>query len=328
MGNEPTYEKHYLWRVMKNQSWLLVKAFRPLNLLMLAFTMLFIRYYIVLCILQNNFRIASTLADWQFALMVIGTVLITAAGYLLNDHFDRDIDEINHGEEKPTLQLSERTVVITCLILDMVGIGLGYLVSYWAGVSRLGLVFVLAAALLLIYSKFLKKYGPLGNLVVSLLAAMAVVLPAVVETSILHPDESVTQLAAPYVWKAVGAYALFAFLLTFAREVLKDVEDMQGDRLGERKTIPVVAGEKAGKFVTIILLLLMVRVLVSVQQSFIKDENFYMVGYIAALIEIPAIAAMIMTYLANSVKAYHRVSVMLKVIMLAGVLSAAFYSLV
>lgn len=311
---------------MNAKVWQIAKSLRVLNLAMIALTMLLVRFGVVLPVVEQTFRMSSSMADWQFVLLVLATLFIAAAGYLMNDVYDHDIDQINKPFKLNVLGWNERAVVTTCMVLNLAGMGMGYAISYMVGNLHMGIFFVLAAVILLAYSRVLKKIVLLGNLAVSLLAGLAVLLPALMETNLLLPADHVAKTAAKLVWIAVAAYAFFAFLTNLIREIVKDIEDMQGDELGGRRTLPIVAGERPAKYTVIILLLVLVRSVLFAQHHFIVDGDYLIVGYLALAVQIPAISGMFMAYGAKSVKDYSRLSGLIKFIMFAGTLSMLLYT--
>jgi 4-hydroxybenzoate polyprenyltransferase len=301
----------------------LLKTFRPLNLLFMALSMLLARHFLVLPVLNDAYRMGSSLDEWQFALLVLATIFIAAAGYLINDHLDRATDSINRPGKNP-VGISPKNTEVLYVALNVIGISLGTAAALLAGNYKLGWIFVGASGLLYLYSNKLKKIPLAGNIVVSSLTGISVLNVAIFETGLFNGDP-VASMAAHHIWYAVGAYALFAFLINLVREIVKDTEDMQGDAAQGRRTLPIVAGETPAKFAAIFLLLLLFRMLLAVQKKHILDEGYIFLGYIAILVELPSLVAMVLIYRADRIKHYTRISVLLKLIMLAGMLSMPLY---
>ncbi|MDX2001665.1 MAG: geranylgeranylglycerol-phosphate geranylgeranyltransferase [Chitinophagales bacterium] len=284
-----------------------------------------VRHFLVLPIIEQDFRIGSSMYEWQFALLCVAVLLIAAAGYLINNYFDVGIDRINKPNSSQlgglTLKQAERWYVT----LNLVAIFIGLFVAYQVGNYRLVYIFITVTGLLYLYSKVLKKIPLLGNVLVALVTAMVVSMPIFFEEPSIFSSDPLYLTAGKYLWWSAGVYFVFAFFGNLAREVVKDLEDMRGDELGGRFTIPVAWGEKSAKFIAIFILLLLVRALLFVQQKHIIAGSFDFPIYTGILIDLPAVVAMIMIYRANTTKDYHRISQLLKAIILLGILSMPLY---
>ena len=178
-------------------------------------------------------------ASWQAAAVAaVSAVLIAAGGNVLNDVFDIDIDAVNRANRPlPSGLISRSAARMLWATLSVAGVALGAAVSW-----RHFVLAMAAAALLYGYSARLKRVPVAGNAAISFLVGLAIVYGGLVGAS---PESAL-----------VGA--AFAFLSTFAREVIKDVEDVEGDRSAGRRTIPIVYGARAARTVSSAALLLTV----------------------------------------------------------------------
>lgn len=182
--------------------------------------------------------------SWHQCLLVLSTVLIAAAGYMINDYFDWQIDTIN----KPQRVVIGKIVPRRTIILWHVGLNAtALLFAYWALTPtytiRLMLWPISSVLLLWFYSTTFKRKLVIGNVVVSLMTALTVALPGLVEFNdqwFLFPS------ALKFRWLA---YVLFAFLVTLIREIVKDIEDIKGDSSQACETMPLVWGINKARFV-------------------------------------------------------------------------------
>ena len=169
------------------------------------------------------------LPGYMLMLLIFATVLIAAGGYVINDYFDVKIDRINRPDE---LMLRSMT---------------------------LGILFVIIPGLLWFYSSSYKRLFMIGNLIIALLAGLTPVMVAMTNVALLQLRYSVVMPYIPlahdlYAW--LGGFGLFAFLLTWIREIVKDMQDQMGDRELECHSLPVVWGEMWTKvFVTVLVVL-------------------------------------------------------------------------
>ena len=196
---------------------------------------------------------------WYILLLVgAATVLIAAGGYVINDYFDVKIDRINRPDEVVvTRSVSKPAAMRLSVGLSAAGVVCGIAAAAILRSITIGIVFVVVPGLLWFYSSSYKRLFLIGNLTIALLAGLTPLLVAMANVAVLQLRyETIlpyTTLAHDlYAW--LGGFALFAFLLTWIREIVKDMQDQMGDRELECHSMPVVWGEKWTKvFVTVLI---------------------------------------------------------------------------
>ena len=191
-------------------------------------------------------------------LLMAGTALIAAGGYVINDYFDVKIDRINRPDEVVvTRSVSKPTAMRLSLCLSGVGIACGIAVAALLRSVTIGIIFIAVPGLLWFYSSSYKRLFMLGNIVIALLAAMTPLLVALSNVAVLEMRYGIIMPYISlehdlYIW--LGGFAVFAFLLTWIREIIKDLQDQMGDRELECHSMPVVWGETWTKiFVTVLI---------------------------------------------------------------------------
>lgn len=220
--------------------------------------------------------------SWHQCLLVLSTVLIAAAGYMINDYFDWQIDTIN----KPQRVVIGKILPRRTIILWHVGLNAtALLLAYWAlsptYSSRLLLWPIGSVLLLWFYSTTFKRKLIIGNVVVALMTALTVALPGLVEFNnqwILFPG------ALKFHWVA---YVLFAFLVTVIREIVKDIEDIKGDSSQACQTMPLVWGINKARYVVDGLWILLVFGLIAMLWFTPMQETKALIGYVLLLLPIP-----------------------------------------
>jgi 4-hydroxybenzoate polyprenyltransferase len=198
---------------------------------------------------------------WYILLLLIAaTTLIAGGGYVINDYFDVKIDRINRPDEVVvTRSVSKPAAMRLSMSLSGVGIACGLIVALWLRSLPIGILFILIPGLLWFYSSSYKRLFMIGNLIIALLAAVTPLLVAMVNVALLQLRYAeilpyTTLVHDLYAW--LGGFALFAFLLTWIREIIKDMQDQMGDRELECHSMPVVWGERWTKiFVSILIVL-------------------------------------------------------------------------
>lgn len=267
--------------------------------------------------------------EWtQFGLMALATVLIAMAGYWLNDHQDVEADNINRPDTNPIgKQLHSSKVMKGALVLTLTGVVLGNALAIWLGAYRLGFLYTLPAILLWLYNAKLKHLPLVGNVVVSVLVGLVPMLPGIHELALLNRTDILDAAMFNYIWIGTLGYGVLAFGINIVREVVKDIQDMQGDdHLGSR-TLPLVLGEKQAKFVAILLTLALIRAILYAQQLYLAEKDMVLPIYLAVAIQLPLLVAIAMLVFSNSNRQYARVSLLLKLIAVAGVGSMLLYNI-
>jgi len=306
------------------------------NLLVVAVTMMLMRYSIIRPLLnampvtlagdpQTVTSMMFQLGWFDFLILVISTCLLTAAGYVINDYFDIRTDLINRGSIIVGNTVTRRMAMMYHNILNILGVIGGTYVSARIGYIWLGVFFILITGLLYFYSATYKRQFLLGNIIVAILVSLVPMIVVVYDAAPIYVYYSQTALDFPGVsllFSWVGGFALFAFLTTLIREIIKDMEDCDGDRETGRKTLPVKAGLMTCKTVVIFLSVITVALLYFVWGVYLHDRITLI--YITLLLLIPFIIVIYKVFTGRDKDQFHQASNLMKLIMVAGIL----YSLV
>lgn len=299
------------------------------NLLFIVLIQLLMQQVIIAPLLQKyGFEYVS--ADLSLLLLIIATVTIAAAGYVINDYFDIKIDRIN----KPDRQIVGNTVskqqaMLLHQILTGIGVICGLILAWQLRSFSLGFIFIIAPGLLWFYSASYKRQFLTGNLIVSLLSALSVLVVGIMSVADLKLayNDLLFQTTIPaeiYSW--VGGFAVFSFLLTLIREQIKDMEDVVGDKEMECRTVAIVWGEKRTKIFIYFLIALTILLLFFVSKQIIPFSDPLSFKYILFGLIIPLLALCYLVFKANNARTLHTASTFAKYIMLLGVMySFVFY---
>ena len=198
---------------------------------------------------------------WYILLLLeIAVILIAAGGYVINDYFDVKIDRINRPDAViVTRTISKPAAMRLSICLSAAGTACGILEAILLRSMTIGILFIIVPGLLWFYSSSYKRLFMIGNLTIALLAAVTPMLVAMTNVAILQLrfETILPYISLPhdlYAW--LGGFALFAFLLTWIREIIKDMQDQMGDRELECHSMPVVWGDLWTKvFVTALIIL-------------------------------------------------------------------------
>jgi len=251
----------------------------------------------------------------------LSTICIAGGGYLINDVFDKSIDKINKPEKVIIdKHISETTAYNYYIILNIIGIGIGYYLSNYIGKSSFSGIFILISATLFLYALSLKKSLLIGNILIALILAMSILIVGIYDLfPIITPEN---QQGLGVLFRILIEYAFFAFLLSLIREIVKDFEDIEGDLEHGVKSLPIVAGKKYSKIILSVLLLMVVASLIWYSFVYLFENELYLaVLYIFALILAPVIYTLIRLWSASAKKDYSHLSLVLKGTIFFGILT-------
>jgi len=254
------------------------KLIRWKNLAFLVLGQFLVKYYLDKFISNPAFDTIS------FALLVFSTLCIAAAGYIINDVYDLDVDNIN----KPARiiinkSISEKTTSNLYVILSVLGLGTGYYLSVRIGNENLFSLFLISSVLLYFYSIILKKVFLIGNLVIALLIGFSLMLVAVFDLYEVFQTKNIDFTVPSAIFKTMLYYAGFASFLNLIREIIKDIEDYEGDKQMGYKTMVVALGISISKMFILILNIILIVVLVYLTYVVFSTNNtilFYLFGLI------------------------------------------------
>lgn len=246
--------------------------------------------------------LASVLLAPQFGLLVLGSLLVAAAGYIINDYYDVKIDAINRPDRLVIGRLMRRRhAMLAHVLLSGLGVILVMALS-----CRLGFVTMGAAALLWGYSARFKRLALVGNVSIGALTAALVLLP---ELQLLTGRQ------------AVWLYALAAFLLTVVREIVKDIEDMRGDAQHGCRTLPLVWGVARSKWVAGFFLACLLLLVLGAAGQLLAWGRWPLATWLLVLVLLPLLELARRLARADRRRHFRQLSMWCKAIMLAGVLS-------
>lgn len=313
-----------------------LKLIRWSNLLIVILTMVLMRYAILepvlnkinisLYTLAGSATSMSLQSSWfDFFILVAATVLITAGGYVINDYFDIKTDLINRGKVIVGTKIPRRQAMMWHNIFNIAGVAAGFYVSAKAGYIWMGILFLIVSGLLYFYSASYKRQFLIGNLLVALLTAMVPMLVVILEAPALYQYYAINAVKIPdlsiiFYW--VGGFAIFAFITTLCREIIKDIEDFEGDVAYGRNTVPVVIGILTSKIVTVCLVFFTLLMLYFVWYLYLND--LITLIYISVAVALPLVYIIFQIIVSKSRKQLHSASRIMKIVMLTGI----FYSVV
>ncbi|HEU4717225.1 MAG TPA: geranylgeranylglycerol-phosphate geranylgeranyltransferase [Bacteroidia bacterium] len=313
------------------------KLIRLPNLLIMAFTQYMVRWCVVLPVLalkRSDLQFSlleSKMSELDFFLLVLSTVMIGAAGYIINDYFDVRIDEVNRPKTNVVGKGIKRRVAMGAhMVINILGAGIGIWLSWKYGMFRVGsFIYITAPALLWFYSTNLKRQFLAGNLVIALLSGlvpMMVILfdlpnisrefPDLVQSGLLNLSDIV---------HVTFMVAVFAFSVSFLREMIKDTEDYEGDLAYGCKTAPIVLGIARTKWIMAALAAFVIGLLGWLELKQFKgvllppEFSLALYLYFFILLQLPLAFLVYRLLKAKTKQDWKFASLLVKIVMVAGI---------
>jgi 4-hydroxybenzoate polyprenyltransferase len=278
------------------------------------------------CIYERVFSNALQVNE-SFFLLVIASVLIAAAGYIINDYFDLDIDQINKPKKVVVNSLiNRRWVIFWHMSLSLIGIYCTIFALHFSDYWHLILANMFSVIFLWIYSTSLKKQLLIGNVLISLMTAWVIGILYFSKYPLNNfPNSNYSSNQNVRFFRLSVLYAGFAFVISLIREVVKDLEDMEGDRKYGGRTMPIVWGVNASKVFISVWLIVLITTLIILQLYVIQLGWWFSILYCLILIIAPLIYVFKKMFSAHTPSDYHHLSIIIKMVMFTGILSMIFF---
>ena len=297
------------------------------NLLVTVFTMVMVRYYLIRPLLMSE-GYEMPIPLWVFLMLVLSVLLMMSGGYVINDYFDVRIDQVNRVEK---VVLGSRVPVRHAIplhaTLTSLGVLTGLLVSLYVGTAKLVFVHLIVGLMLWLYSARYKRRPFWGNLVVAVLSGLVVLVVWLFEFMAMANQGIFIMNRAEFGWvnNAVFFFAAFAFVLSLIREIIKDMADVEGDKRYGCLTLPVVAGMTTVKWIVTSITLVTMLALLGVQIYLWLGSFYKLTAYYFIVVQIMLALVIQRNHAARKQDDYHFTSQLLRIAMVAGVLSLQIY---
>ena len=247
------------------------KIIRWKNLVIISLSQIFIKFFFIDFFIQKD-----QLLNENFVILLIVTILIAASGYIVNDIYDYNLDQINKPEKVVLGKfLKSRDAIIIYMMFNCLAIVLSIFLCMKIEQEIYILVFLLIIYCLWLYSKKLKKYKTIGNILIAFFISLSILnVPLFSYKNILSDDRF-------FVFLIISIFSVLAFLINVKREIIKDIEDIEGDKMHKVKSLPIIFGTKKSKLVTIIIgiiLMFAISSLITFQILILRSDLLLDVG--------------------------------------------------
>ncbi len=301
---------------------LFLKLIRWPNLIIIFLTQWLFQYCVIRPLLLEA-GLQPQVGLSEFIMISMAYMLVAAAGYVINDYFDLNIDTVNKPDKVfITRGISRGGALGAYGAMNIAAMVLAAFVSRslqsWAP-----LYCILGCVVLLFgYSAFFKKRFLIGNILVAGISASAMPVLSLSEAGAngLFPE------TLRYITLYTFIYTGFAFIISFARELVKDLEDVEGDRQYGGRTMPIVLGARTAHWIVAGSLSCVIGVIAALQPFLWAREGAtpMLSLYSICLVMLPLAWILRKVFGARGGKDYHQLSTYIKLVMLTGILSMLF----
>ena len=291
------------------------------NLLILILIQALIRYGLFIPLGAD-----LTLNDFLFTLLMIATFSITAAGNIINDIYDVEIDSINKPEKIIIgKKVTEKNANYFFIIFNIIGVGLGFYISNQIGKPEFSGLFIVISSLLYLYSTFIKSILIFANIILAALFAFSLLIVGLFD--LLPAITFLNQEHQSFIFSILLNYSFFAFYIILMREIVKDIEDIDGDKNGNLITLPIILGRKRTSYIVFGMSVLAMFGTVYYIYIHLSGDTYAIVYFLLFTLA-PLLYFSIKIWDAKNKSDYTFLSKLLKVIMLLGMCSLLLYTFV
>ena len=273
-------------------------------------------YYFLIMPIFSKCEVAIHLSGILLPLFMLTTLLIAASGYVVNDIQDVPADLHNKAENRLIgngIDIGAAKFYYWILVL------LGFIISIYIGFNisepLLILIYPMGIGLLYWYSMKLKKLGIYGNMVVALFTAFVPGILLIAERQLLIGEHQLLLLAG----KVIMAFSMFSFIINLQRELVKDIEDIEGDMLIGSKSVPLANGIAQSKIIIYFYTFILIVILITTHFYF-EYRSFRSWVFLLVFICAPLMLSMVKLHQAKFKADYHHISVLYKWIMMSGLI--------
>lgn len=279
------------------------------------------------CIYKPIYPNAHTASDFSFYFIVATSICIAAAGYIINDYFDVNIDQVNKPQDVVVGNyISRRWVIFWHLLLSMGGVYLSLIAFPFQQYIHVHFSNLATILILWFYSTNFKRNFLIGNVVIAVLTAWTIGVVYFSKFTLLQLAQPTQMLPTDMkFFKLMLLYSSFAFIVTLVREALKDMEDMFGDQKFGCTTMPIAWGLQTTKVYVAVWLMVLILVLTIIQLYAIPFAWWIPISYSIITIIAPLVYVLFNLKKAYTAADFKRLSSWIKFAMLMGILSMGFF---
>lgn len=293
-----------------------LKLIRYQNLLLLASMQLLFRYAFLK---QQNIPLA--LNDWQYGLLILSSLLLAAAAYVIHAVFDNGADLISKPHQDNNDQrITETTAYNLYIGLNVSGVAIGFYLANVILKPSFACFFILVASLFYFYATSLRQITILSNFIIAVLVALSIIVIGIFDLFPVVNADNQAQMAS--LFSILTDYALFAFMITFIREIVKDMEEVNTHYNKGINTLPIAIGiSRAIKITIATAIVPFILSLLYINTYFVQNGLLASTLYAFSFVLAPLLYFIVKIFGAKTKKEFHHLSTVLNLILFFGLLS-------
>ena len=285
------------------------------NLILIAFMQLLFCFGFLK--LQN---VDLALANFQYYLLVLSTVLIAAGGYVINNIFDQETDLENDKEVVVGKSISEKSAYNMYFVLNLIGVGIAFYLSQIIQRPNFVVFFILIVTILYFYATTLKQLPLIGNIAVAFILSFSIIIIGIYQ--LLPATDEMNKVQMRTLFSILFDFAIITFIINLIREIVKDLEDFKGDNSQGMRTLSIILGiEKTTKLIAFLLVVPIVLILLYINNYLMENKLYYATVYILITIIAPLTYVLVKIVTAKIKSEFHHLSTVLKIVLFFGIVT-------
>ena len=285
------------------------------NLILIAFMQLLFCFGFLK--LQN---VDLALANFQYYLLVLSTVLIAAGGYVINNIFDQETDLENDKEVVVGKSISEKSTYNMYFVLNLIGVGIAFYLSQIIQRPNFVVFFILIVTILYFYATTLKQLPLIGNIAVAFILSFSIIIIGIYQ--LLPATDEMNKVQMRTLFSILFDFAIITFIINLIREIVKDLEDFKGDNSQGMRTLSIILGiEKTTKLIAFLLVVPIVLILLYINNYLMENKLYYATVYILITIIAPLTYVLVKIVTAKIKSEFHHLSTVLKIVLFFGIVT-------
>ncbi|MBR6106201.1 MAG: UbiA family prenyltransferase [Paludibacteraceae bacterium] len=316
-----------------------IKLLRLHILLIIALAQLILHYFVTTHIVGMDYAMPTL----ELSLIIGSTVLIAAGGFVINDYYDMRIDEINHPLTRLVgNEISKNAAMNLYIVLCVAAVLCSAVLGFITQSVDFCFILVTVVGLLWFYSSSYKRILIVGNLIISLSAALIPFIMALFEgraimrwwmeklssNGILITDDNLSE-ATPtinYNYEIIAYFSLFVFAVVFIHEIVRNLYEERGEREMECHTIPIVFGQQNAKYTIYLLSMIINTVCIVSVINHLEELQLITVSYYICSILAFSIGLCVLVKNAEFAKDYKICLLLTKLILISGIAYSFIYA--
>ena len=270
-------------------------------------------------------NIDLALANWQYCLLVLATLLIASGGFIIKTIFDQEADLENQKKVIIGQTISEKSAYTIYFIVNIIGVSIAFYLSQIIQRPNFVVFFILIVTILYFYATSLKQMPLIGNIAVAFIVSFSVLVIGIYQ--LLPATDAMNKVQMRTLFSILSDFAIIAFILNLIREIIKDLENFKGDDSIGMRTLPIVLGiKKTTILVAFLILIPIVLIVLYCNNYLMANKLYYATAYILLTIIAPLTYSLIKITTSKSKSDFSYLSTVLKIVLFFGSVSIVIIS--